>query len=69
MNKQPVNTGNVVYLVFFILATLGFFLFFPLFLLGALGAAASYPFTGDHKAAKARKAALKAAVLAYAQGE
>lgn len=69
MNKQPVNTGNVVYLVFFILATLGFFLYFPLFLVAGLGAAISYRFTGDHKAAVARKAALKAAVLAYAQGE
>lgn len=69
MSKQTVNTGNVVYLVFFILATLGFFLFFPLFLLGALGAAISYPFTGDHKAAVAHRAALRAAVLDYKQGE
>lgn len=32
MNKQPVKPANVVYLILFILAALGFFLFFPLFL-------------------------------------
>ena len=35
MNKQPVKPANVVYLMLFILATLGFFLFFPLFLVAA----------------------------------
>lgn len=35
MNKQPAKPANVAYLVLFILATLGFFLFFPLFLVAA----------------------------------